>query len=218
VLHYLVRAPLTQSARSPKYSPLLILLHGIGSNEEDLFSLANQLPAEMLIVSARAPYQLSEGSYAWYQIDYSTPKRTINTAQAEWSRTVLDKFIEQLIAKYPVDTREVYLMGFSQGAIMSYNLALTEPKKIKAVVSLSGRLQPEITSMVATAQELKHLHFFIAHGTEDHVIEVEEGRAAAQFCRGLHIPTIYKEYPMGHQIDPHELTDITNWLKKVMSY
>ncbi len=65
-LHHLVREPKIKKDKNP----LLLLLHGYGSNEEDLFSFASELPEDYYVVSARAPYDMMYGSYAWYAINF----------------------------------------------------------------------------------------------------------------------------------------------------
>ena len=97
--------------------PLIILLHRVGGNEQDLFSFANQLPGNFLVVSARAPYTISEDRYLWYKINFSTGKPIINAEQAEKSRSKIVQFVNELKQQFPFDDKHVYLCGFSQGAI-----------------------------------------------------------------------------------------------------
>jgi len=125
VLQYLVREPKVKSEKKKA----IILLHGVGSNEQDLFSLANQLPDDFLVISPRGQFTIGTGRYAWYQVDFSTGKPVFNQQQELSSREVIKKFVAQVKQKYEVD--EIYLGGFSQGAIMSYSIGLTSPKKSK---------------------------------------------------------------------------------------
>jgi phospholipase/carboxylesterase len=92
--------------------PLLILLHGIGSNEEDLFSFSNQLPANLLVVSVRAPYTIGNGSYSWFDVDRSSGTPVINPEQAEQSRLTLLKFISQAVDQFHADPQKVFFNGF----------------------------------------------------------------------------------------------------------
>ena len=120
---------LTYLVREPKVSVdnplLLILLHGVGSNEKDLFSFAPYLPDKFLVISARAPVALGPSSFAWYQVDFSSGKPIYNQEQERKSRDMILTFIEELKELHSFDENEVFLMGFSQGAIMSYSIALT---------------------------------------------------------------------------------------------
>jgi phospholipase/carboxylesterase len=208
MLKYLIKEPSVKTAKLP----VLILLHGVGSNEQDLFSMAKQLPKQMLIISARAPYTLSQGSYAWFHVDLSTGKPIYNSEEAEKSRNIILQFIDQVKTKYHTD--EIYLMGFSQGAIMSYSIALTNPGKVKGFVALSGRILSDIKPHIASEDKLKKLPVFIGHGINDQTLPIFNGRAASKQCMDLHIPTTYKEYVMAHEISQQEFIDILEWFSK----
>src|SRR5262245_15371022 len=135
-LTHLVRRP----ARAAGASPLLILLHGIGSNEEDLMGLEPYLDERLLIVSARAPLAYGFGGYAWFEIQWRPNGIAIDRAQAERSRDLLVRFIGEAAAAYGADPARVYLMGFSQGAMMSGWVALTQPDLVAGAVLMSGRI------------------------------------------------------------------------------
>ena len=209
-LYYLVREPKIKT----DHPPLILLLHGVGSNERDLFSFADRLPANFLVVSARAPLTIGTDSYAWFHIDYSTGKRVINKAQAEKSRTILLQFLEQLKIEHPYNDKQVFLCGFSQGGIMSYSVALTRPDLIKGIAILSGRLLDEVKPMVATDEQLKNLKVFMAHGTQDNVIGVDFARSALAYLKSKHLQPTYKEYTLAHGINNEVLTDLLNWLNE----
>lgn len=210
ILKYKVREP----AENTENPGLLLLLHGVGSNEDDLFKLAASLPSNLYIISARAPYTLTEGKYAWYEVDFSTGKPVFNQEQAEKSLQVLKYFINQLVERYAVDHRNIYLMGFSQGAIMSYSAGLTFPEKIKGIAALSGRILEEIRPLVKVTAALNKLRVFIAHGTADRVLPLHYAREAKAFIAGYGLSLSYHEYEMGHGIDQQVLTDLNDWLKR----
>lgn len=207
VLHYLVREPLVKSENAPA----IILLHGVGSNEEDLFSLANQLPDNFLVISARAPIRLGENSFAWYQVDFSTGKPAFNVEQQENSRTILIQFIEEIKAKYAVGGR-VSLGGFSQGAIMSYSVGLTRPDLVNGIAVMSGRLLEETKPLVAANDKLQDLKVFISHGTSDPVLNIQYARSGLEYLKTLGIQPTYKEYPAAHTISNEMLIDFVKWL------
>ena len=137
--------------REPKVildkNPLLLLLHGYGSNEADLFSFADELPDEYYIISARAPYEMQYGSYAWYDINFDADQNKFSDhEQAKVSRDLIAGFVDELIQTYPIDPKKVTLIGFSQGSILSYAVALSYPEKVQKVVAMSGYLNLEIVS------------------------------------------------------------------------
>lgn len=209
VLHYLVREPLISS----DHPPLLFLLHGVGSNEKDLFSFAHQLPDEYLVISVQAPIYLGGQGYAWYQVDFSTGKPVFNFQQAQESKVKLLQFITEIQTKYALHKSDVYVCGFSQGAIMSYTLGLTQPQLVTGIAVMSGRLLEEIKPMIASDEKLQHLKVFMAHGVNDTVLSVEYARQGLAYLESLHIHPTYKEYPVGHTINSEMLTDLIHWLK-----
>ena len=208
-LEYLVREPKIKLDKNP----LLLLIHGYGSNEQDLFSFAAELPDEYYIVSARAPYNLQYGSYAWYSINFDADQNKFSdNDQARISRDLIAKFIDELIDKYPIDATNVTLIGFSQGTILSYAVALSHPEKVQRVVAMSGYINPEILEDNYLKNSFSNLKVFASHGTADQVIPVEWGRKAKPFLENLGIETTYKEYPVGHGVSPQNFYDFKNWL------
>lgn len=210
-LYHLVREPKNKLDRNP----LLLLLHGYGSNEEDLFSFASQLPDEYLIISARAPYALPPYGNAWYAINFdSDMNKFSDNVQAVESRNLIATFIDEVVATYPVDKDKVTLIGFSQGAILSYAAALTFPGKIARVAALSGYLNTDIIEKDLDTAKLSHLRFFISHGTVDQVIPVEWARKAPEALKNFGITAKYHEYPVGHGVAPQNFYDLLDWLIK----
>src|SRR4051812_15883257 len=173
-LTHIVRQPTVPSEGRP---PLLVLLHGIGSNEQDLIGLAPSLDGRFLTVSARAPITLDRGAFAWFHIQFTPNGIVIEPDEAEASRLLVLKFVDEVVEAYGADPKRVYLMGFSQGCIMSLAASLTEPKKFAGVVGMSGRLLPEVEPKIAPPEELKGLPFMIVHGTDDQVLPLSYGRA-----------------------------------------
>jgi phospholipase/carboxylesterase len=112
---------------------------------------------------------------------------------------------------YPVDARHVYLLGFSQGAVMSFATALAHPELVAGVVALSGYVPtgPEVTIQ---RERVRSVAFFVGHGVYDEIIPIEHGRAAQRFLTDLRVDVVYREYPMGHQISLDELEDVAAWL------
>jgi phospholipase/carboxylesterase len=208
-LEYIVREPKIKLDKNP----LLLLLHGYGSNEQDLFSFAAELPDEYYIVSVRAPYNLQYGSYAWYAINFDAEQNKFSdNNQARISRDLIAKFIDELIENYSIDATNVTLIGFSQGTILSYAVALSHPEKVQRVVAMSGYINLEILEDNYLKNSFSNLKVFASHGTADQVIPVEWGRKAKPFLENLGIKITYKEYPIGHGVSPQNFYDFKNWL------
>lgn len=210
-LYHLVREPKIKKEKNP----LLLLLHGYGSNEEDLFSFAAQLPDEYFIVSARAPYSLPPYGSAWYAITFdSDMNKFSDDKQAIESRDLVVKFIDELIETYPIDKDKVTLIGFSQGSILSYAVALTYPEKIDRVLALSGYLNMDIVDKNLDINKISKIRFFASHGTVDQVIPVEWARKAPEFLKNLGLDVEYHEYNAGHGVTPQNFYDLVDWLNK----
>ncbi|UUC43890.1 alpha/beta hydrolase [Flavobacterium cerinum] len=212
-LFHLVREPKIKSDTNP----LLLLLHGYGSNEEDLFSFASELPEEYYVISARAPHPMPPYGNAWYSIHFDNDANKFSDDdEAIESRQLISTFIDELIATYPIDKNKVTLIGFSQGAILSYAVALSDPEKIQRVVALSGYINPAILSNGYTENNLSKLKFFISHGTADQVIPVDWARKAPEFLKALELDVVYKEYPVGHGVAPQNFYDFKSWLQQTL--
>jgi len=208
-LHYLIREPKIKKDKNP----LLLLLHGYGSNEEDLFSFASELPAEYYVVSARAPFDLMYGSYAWYAINFDADENKFSDiGQAQASRDIIAGFIDELVANYPIDSNNVTLIGFSQGCILGYAVALSYPEKVQRLVAMSGYLNTEIAVDDFMDNDLSKLKVFASHGTVDQVIPVEWARKSIPLLKSFGIDVVYKEYPVGHGVAPQNFFDFKNWL------
>lgn len=208
-LEYKIREPKIKLDKNP----LLLLLHGYGSNEEDLFSFATELPDEYYIISARAPYSMQYGAYAWYAINFDADENKFSDhEQAKISRDLIAQFIDELIQTYAIDAKNVTLIGFSQGSILSYAIALSYPDKVQRVVALSGYISEPILEENYLQNDFTKLKIFHSHGTVDQVIPVEWARKTKPFLEKLGIHSTYKEYPVGHGVAPQNFYDFKNWL------
>lgn len=208
-LYYLIREPKVKKEKNP----LLLLLHGYGSNEEDLFSFAGQLPDDYYIISARAPYPLPPYGNAWYAINFDADmNKFTDEVQAVKSRNLIVTFIDEILAEYPIDKEQVTLIGFSQGGILSYAVALSYPDKIERVAVLSGYLEMNIVKPDLHTRDISKIDFFASHGIVDQVIPVDWARKAPEFLKNLGIDAEYHEYPVGHGVAPQNFYDLLHWL------
>jgi phospholipase/carboxylesterase len=127
---------------------------------------------------------------------------------------VIATFIDELVATYPIDAKQVTLIGFSQGTILSYAVALSYPQKVQRVVAISGYLNTEIAKENYAQNDFKKLKIFASHGTVDQVIPVDWARKAKPALEALGIETTYKEYPIGHGVSPQNFYDFKSWLEQ----
>ncbi|MDX1615620.1 MAG: alpha/beta fold hydrolase [Candidatus Promineifilaceae bacterium] len=200
-------------------APLLLLLHGVGSNETDLFSLAPMVDDRFVVVSLRAPITLAPGSFAWFEVRFTGEGPVIRPEQAELSRLDLINFIEQAPDVFNIDPARIYLLGFSQGAIMSLALLLTRPELTAGVVALSGRTLPELFSAdtplgdhLAPHEALADRPLLVIHGRWDEVLSVDYGRATRDRFADLPVALTYREYDMPHAISAEAMDEVSKWL------
>ena len=214
-LTYLVR----QAAKSDKKPPLLLLLHGYGSNAKSMFQFSKVLDERFLILSVQAPMQLDADGHKWYSIDFVEKNIVRNDDDIQKSTAKLRTFIKNLGKQFEFDENEIYLMGFSQGAIMSLETALTQNEntpKIAGAVAMSGRIDDKLMQRLTTDKEmLKQLSIFVTHGTADDVIGIAEARKAKKILEQLPVNLQYQEYEnMPHTVSNACLKDIQIWLTK----
>ena len=208
-LHYLLR----QSKTSIENPPLLVLLHGYGSNEDDLFSFAEELPDTFLIVSLQAPHAMGSGSFAWYSINFDDKNgKFSDLKQAKESIDQIAIFIDEIKIKYNTKTNQTFLLGFSQGAILSYSLSLFYPNKVQHVIALSGYINTEL--IPATISKEIKTDYYCSHGSVDQVLPVEWARKSKPFLDNLGFQNIYYEYPVGHGVAPQNFYSFKTWIEE----
>lgn len=214
----MIESPLFNLIREPRekkeLNPALVLLHGYGSNEEDLFSFASELPEEYYVISVRAPYLLGGYGYAWYALHFDGEMNKFSDDdQAIESRDKVVKHLDHLVSTLPIDPTEITLIGFSQGCILSYAIALSYPEKVRRIVAMSGYLNKDIVKPGFESNDFSGLKIFASHGSSDQVVPVEWARMAKPILDSLEIDNVYKEYPVGHGVAPQNFWDVLNWLK-----
>lgn len=210
-LEYRIRKPKIVSENPP----LLVLLHGYGSNEEDLFSFADELPGELLIISARAPHSMGFGGYAWYTIHWDAPEgRFSDIPEAIRAKNTIVKFIDEIKSAYNTNPKNTFLLGFSQGCILSLAVALDHPEKIQHVIGLSGYINKDLLPQDLEMREYSQLDIYSSHGTVDQVIPVEWARNTKPFLDNLGIDNVYYEYPVGHGVAPQNFYSFNQWIRE----
>jgi phospholipase/carboxylesterase len=191
--------------------PLLVLLHGLGSNENDLVPVAAQLDPRFLVVSLRAPRTYQAG-YAWFQITWrGAGELQPDVAQARDALGGLARWLAAAPARLGADPRRVYLLGFSQGAMMSLGVLRTVPERVAGAVALSGKFNDTLFDE-PPARRMGDVGLFVGHGTQDDLLPVTDGRAIRDLFQPLVRDFAYHEYPISHAISPAEIRDVAAWL------
>jgi len=216
MLRFLERKPLT-APTLPAKAPLLLLLHGYGSHEADLFSLAEVFSPEFYVLSLRAPILLGQDSYGWFPLEFTPQGPVHDQAAAAKSTALVVAFIEKAVATLPVDPARVWLVGFSQGAIISTSVLLTRPELIAGVVAWSGRTLPEVLPTPPGPAALAGKPILVLHGTDDRVLPIHHGRASRDALCQLPLALTYEEFAMGHEVSDESLEVTRDWLAERVS-
>ncbi|NWG21638.1 MAG: dienelactone hydrolase family protein [Chloroflexi bacterium] len=208
-LHHLVR----QAAPGHGSPPLLVLFHGYGSNEEDLFGLTPYIDPRFLVLSARAPLVLMPGMFAWFEIGF-TPDGAIavDDAQARRAAGLTARFVEEAVTAYHADPSRVIVAGFSQGGTMAALTTFARPDLVAGTAVLSGIVPADILDELPDPAGLAAKPFLVLHGTADQVVSVAHGRATRDVLQQLGVALTYREFPMAHEISLDALLELTAWL------
>lgn len=208
-LEHLIRPSSLKSGKAP----VIFLFHGYGSNEEDLFSFAPELPDSLCVISARAPYSLQPFGFAWYSINFDASYgKWSDVAQATESRGVILKFIEEACEAYQLDTHNISLLGFSQGTVLGYAVALSYPERFRNLIALSGYIDEKLLVKGYQAKDHSTLQVYASHGQMDMVIPPEWAQKAPAFLAQLGVPHQYEEFPSGHGVSPGNFAAFLKWL------
>lgn len=207
-LHNIIR----ENNDSVTKSPLLILLHGYGSNENDLFSFSSQVPKNWIVVSVRAPFKLNENSYRWYNVKMVNGKIVVNIDEEERSRKKLIELISEITTKYNVDSKKIIVAGFSQGANMAQSLGLGDPNLVTGFGVFSGRFAEEFGPHISKSTALKNCKAFISHGSGDTMLPKTYASENITKLKELGIQITYCEDTNGHSISTKQWSEFSKWL------
>jgi len=199
--------------------PTIIAMHGWGANALDLIGLAPYVAeGRFMVISPQGPLEVPIGptrGYGWFPIRMGSPP---DREEIEAAVSSTAKFIDTAVERYPVDRRKLLLLGFSQGGVMAYRLALANPARYAALVVLSSWFPPESKETVADRDALQRLPTMVQHGRADDMIEISRARSSVEILRELRIPLTYREYDCGHEITADGLQDLSEFLEtKVLS-
>jgi phospholipase/carboxylesterase len=194
----------------------LVLFHGRGADENDLFPLLDMLDPErrLLGATARGPLSLPPGGAHWYavrQVGYPDPETFHSTFPQ------LTGWLDELLAEHGVAPGRTVLGGFSQGSVMSYALGLGAQRPRPAgILALSGFI-PQVEGFELDFGKAAGLPVAIGHGTHDPVISVEFGREARDRLHEAGAEVTYRESPMAHTIDPAFMGELPGWLERTLA-
>ncbi len=200
--------------------PTILTLHGRGANAFDLLGLAPHLcDGKFLMICPQGPLEMPIGpdavGYAWYPMSMGGPP---DVAAILSARERLETFLDESLKRYPIDAKKLVALGFSQGGVLAYTLALSKPERFAALAALSSWLPVEAFEKIPPPETIKSLPTLVHHGSQDPMIEVSRARNSVEKLRDWRVPVTYREYDMGHEITARSLSDLSAWLEeKVLS-
>jgi phospholipase/carboxylesterase len=198
--------------------PTLFCLHGWGANAFDLLTLAPHLCGGRFLVicpqgSVETPIAPGLTGYGWFPLVLG---RTPDPGEIHAAVARLWRFVEACRTRYPIDQKRVGVIGFSQGGVMAYALALGRPERFGVLAALSTWLPRELAAAFVASPDGGGPATLVQHGSEDQLIEVDRARDSVTLLRELKIPVTYREYGMGHEITAQSLRDLSGWLQEKM--
>lgn len=194
---------ISQSA-STKQSPVLVMLHGLASDERDLMGMAPEIKVDIEIVCLRAPHLTGYSGYSWFDIEFLPDGgRKIDEGQAVESRNLVTEACREY------EGRRIIIGGFSQGAMVASGVALDQPSLISGAWLMSGRWLP----IWKRDSYWGHLPMLVQHGKLDPVLSIAEGKELSEELKKAGQDVMWREYPMGHQVSQQSLRDANEWLR-----
>lgn len=210
--------PLTYITRpagaGPEPPPGLILLHGLGSNEQDLMGLAPQIDSRLYVVSVRGPLRHRWGGYSWF--DYEREGPGIGGPGIGSAVDLLTAFCEEVVRECKLDPRRLFIGGFSMGAAMAGALALLQPQRFAGAVMISGWLPPDVSPPRYRGAALRGHRIFQGHGTRDQIVPLAFAHQTRDYLQRTAADLTYREYPIGHEVSLPELMDLAGWLRDAL--
>lgn len=194
----------------------LVLMHGRGASEHDLFGLLDLLDPErrLLGVTPGGPLtNVPPGGRHWYvvhRVGFPEPA----TFQATYAQ--LGEFVDGLLAEHGLTHDRLVVGGFSQGGVMAYSIGLGTGRPVPAGIAAMSCFVPQVDGWSAGLQGRAGLPVHISHGSQDPVIGVELGRAAGRGLTDAGLDVTYREDTAGHWVEPGLIEDLAAWLTRAI--
>ena len=196
--------------------PTIFLLHGWGASAHDLIGLAPILHGgRALVLCPQGPVAIEPGpgmiGYGWFPLQPGQPP---DPTAIRMAQGLIEIFIDDACAKFPVDPAKLVLAGFSQGGFMAYQVALSDPARWAGLMAMSSWLPAELAEQVAPQPAHAKLQTLVVHGSKDPMVPIDRAYASRDALLRLSVPTVFREYEMAHEIRPEALRDIVGWLEQ----
>jgi phospholipase/carboxylesterase len=193
--------------------PTIFAMHGWGSNAMDLLGLAPFVAdGRFLVICPQGPYEVEIGAvngFGWYQMRPGSPPDEEKVGPAVEQ---LRLFIDEACSRYPVDKRKIVALGFSQGGMMAYNLAMRWPQRLAALVGIGTAFPEYLVDLVSNHDAIQQLPTLVQHGRADPMLEIARARKSVETLRSLKVPVTFREYDCGHEVSADGIRDLSRFL------
>jgi phospholipase/carboxylesterase len=193
--------------------PTIFAMHGWGSSAMDLLGLAPFVAdGRFLVICPQGPHEVEIGAvngYGWYQM---RPGSLPDEEKVGPAVEQLRHFIDEACSRYPVDEGKIVALGFSQGGMMAYNLAMRWPEKFAALVGIGTAFPEYLVDLVTNHAAIEHLPTMVQHGRADPMLEIARARKSVETLRSLKVPVIFREYDCGHEVSADGVRDLSRFL------
>ncbi len=194
--------------------PTLIALHGFGASAHDLLGLAPHLgEGRLMTLCPQGALSLQVGpgmlGYSWFSL---VPGQPPDARAFLKSTAQLRGFVDQARQRYPAADDKVVPLGFSQGGMMAFDLALRAPQRFAGVVALSSWLPEILAANLPRMDAQKGFPVLVLHGTQDDKIPIDRARESRDALETFGVDLTYQEFAMGHEIRPEVLRVLNRWL------
>jgi predicted esterase/catechol 2,3-dioxygenase-like lactoylglutathione lyase family enzyme len=207
--------PMQFKGRPPRLNirkaPLLILLHGQGSNEHSL-EFGDTLDDRFWIISLCAPFTQSVGHYSWYHSSYLSGVLTPNFVEVAYSCQQISTFLNEIISTQKVDPSQVYLLGIEQGAVIALNMLLREPERYAACVLINAYFYDELATRKAAPGRFSGLPVLMMQGYQAIFPLGISLKDVSKYVGLLPLKLNYREFRMGQFMTPESLEYLQEWL------
>jgi phospholipase/carboxylesterase len=205
--------------RGQPRGPLIVMLHGLSGDENVMWIFDHALPRDATVIALRAPYVSEFGGYSWSRstvrgalVRGALERGALDDVDFHEALAVLSRFMAEVITLYEIDPQRVILMGFSQGAALSYAYSLAHPESLRGVIALAGFLP---TGTPAGTRAANQPAYLILHGTHDEAVPLERARAARSVLESRGAAVEYHEHRVGHKVSAQGIKEIAQWIKEL---
>jgi phospholipase/carboxylesterase len=206
---YKYEVQLPEKMENGKKYPVIFALHGIGYDEQYMLNLLEDLKGEYILIGIQGNLTYENGFAYYYLKNYGNPERELFDSSME----NLKNFIEEASNHYPIDSERKYLIGFSQGAILSMSLALILGDSIKGIIPMNGYI-PQFLIEEYPLKSIAHLSVFLCQGAADPIFPLNIGQENYDYFREQAGSVKYTIYPTAHEISANNKQDVVAWLRE----